>query len=145
VQNKIEIVSYKKQKNIKIKSCLSRVVKLHVLNKKQKPINLKKIARASGDASRFKQVLVEYRKAPKVTRDRLYIETMEEVLSNNNKVMIDVKKGNNLLYIPIDQIIKQKRKIVDAQLDNKIQQTESSNNLEGLGRSSDRLRSRGTR
>ncbi len=104
-----------------------------------------KIARASGDANRFKQVLVEYKKAPKVTRDRLYIETMEEVLSNNNKVMIDVKKGNNLLYIPIDQIIKQKRKVIDAQLDNKIQQTESSNNLDGLGRSSDRLRSRGTR
>lgn len=106
-----------------------------------------KIARATGDADRFKQILVEYKKAPKVTRERLYIETMEAVLDNNNKVMIDVKKGNNLLYIPIDQIIKQKRKSVDTQLDSKIQQTESSSvNQDNLmGRSTDRLRSREVR
>lgn len=58
--------------------------------------------------------------------------------------MIDVKKGNNLLYIPIDQIIKQKRKSVDTQLDSKIQQTESSS-ISDDGRSNDRLRSRGGR
>ena len=106
-----------------------------------------KIARATGDADRFKQILVEYKKAPKVTRERLYIETMEDVLENNNKVMIDVKKGNNLLYIPIDQIIKQKRTTVDGQLDTKIQETESSsvNQDELMRRSSDRLRSREVR
>jgi len=106
-----------------------------------------KIARATGDADRFKQILVEYKKAPKVTRERLYIETMEDVLENNNKVMIDVKKGNNLLYIPIDQIIKQKRTTVDGQLDTKIQQTESSSvsQDELMRRSSDRLRSREVR
>lgn len=104
-----------------------------------------KIARAGGDANRFKQILVEYKKAPKVTRDRLYIETIEDVLSNNNKVMIDVKKGNNLLYIPIDQIIKQKRKSVDTQLDSKIQQTESSSADSDDINSSNRLRTRGTR
>lgn len=68
-----------------------------------------KIAKASGDASRFNQLLVEYKKAPKVTRERLYLEAMEEVLGNNNKVMIDVKKGNNLLYLPIDQLNKNRR------------------------------------
>jgi len=66
-----------------------------------------KIARATGDAERFKKLLFEYKKAPQVTRDRLYIEAMESVFANNSKVMIDVKKGNNLLYIPIDQINKQ--------------------------------------
>jgi membrane protease subunit HflK len=71
-----------------------------------------KIARAEGDAKRFNQLLVEYRKAPKVTRERLYIETMEEVLSKNDKVMIDVKKSNNMLYIPIDQLNKQRQQSV---------------------------------
>ena len=106
-----------------------------------------KIARASGDADRFKQILVEYKKAPQVTRERLYIETMEDVLQNNNKVMIDVKKGNNLLYIPIDQIIKQKRTTVDTQLNTKIQQTESSslNTNDLMDRSGDRSRSREVR
>ncbi|MCK5346755.1 MAG: FtsH protease activity modulator HflK, partial [Candidatus Heimdallarchaeota archaeon] len=103
-----------------------------------------KIARASGDANRFKQILVEYKKAPTVTRERLYLETMEEVLENNNKVMIDTKKGNNLLYIPIDQIIKQKRISADTQLDTKIQQTESSSAdpADIIDRSRDRMRSR---
>ena len=68
-----------------------------------------KIVKAEGDAKRFNQLLVEYKKAPQVTRERLYLETMEEVLSNNSKVMIDVKEGNNLLYIPIDQIAKQRQ------------------------------------
>jgi len=75
-----------------------------------------KIARAEGDAKRFNQLLVEYKKAPKVTRERMYIETMEEVLSNNRKVMIDVKKGNNLLYIPIDQLGKQRQGTASSQM-----------------------------
>jgi membrane protease subunit HflK len=68
-----------------------------------------KIARAEGDARRFNELLVEYKKAPQITRERLYLEAMEDVLSKNSKVMIDVKEGNNLLYIPIDQIAKQRR------------------------------------
>ncbi len=68
-----------------------------------------KIARAEGDARRFNELLVEYIKAPAVTRERLYLEAMEDVLSSNSKVMIDVKEGNNLLYIPIDQIGKQRQ------------------------------------
>ena len=62
------------------------------------------IARASGETNRFKKILTEYERAPKVTRERLYLETMESVLEKSNKVMIDVKKGNSLLYLPLDKI-----------------------------------------
>lgn len=64
------------------------------------------VARSEGDAKRFSQLLTEYKKAPKVTRDRLYLEAVEFVLSNSSKVMVDVKGGNNLLYIPLDKIMK---------------------------------------
>ncbi len=62
------------------------------------------IAKATGETSRFLKVLTEYKKAPAVTRERLYLETMESVLGNSNKVMIDVKKGNNLMYLPLDRL-----------------------------------------
>jgi len=62
------------------------------------------IAKANGETNRFLKILSEYKKAPAVTRERLYLETMEEVLGNSNKVMIDVKKGNNLMYLPLDRL-----------------------------------------
>lgn len=64
------------------------------------------VARAEGEASRFTQLLGEYRKAPKVTRQRLYLESMNSVLSNSSKIMLDVDKGNPMLYLPLDQIMK---------------------------------------
>lgn len=63
------------------------------------------IANAEGDASRFKQVLSEYQKAPSVTRDRMYLDTMQQVFSRTTKMMIDSKSGNNLLYLPLDKLI----------------------------------------
>jgi modulator of FtsH protease HflK len=63
------------------------------------------IARAEGDARRFSQVVREYSKAPTVTRDRLYIETMEQVFANTTTILIDQKNGNNLLYLPVDKLI----------------------------------------
>jgi membrane protease subunit HflK len=63
------------------------------------------IERAQGDAARFRQVVAEYNKAPQVTRDRLYIETMQQILSNTTKVLIDQKGGSNLLYLPLDKIM----------------------------------------
>lgn len=63
--------------------------------------------RADGDASRFRQILVEYAKAPAVTRQRLYLDMMQSVLGNSSKVLIDQKSGNNLLYLPLDQLLKQ--------------------------------------
>ncbi len=62
------------------------------------------IAQATGEASRFMQVLTEYRKAPAVTRERLYLEAMESVLSSVGKVMVDVKGSSNLLYLPLDRM-----------------------------------------
>ncbi|MGZ8152070.1 MAG: FtsH protease activity modulator HflK [Methylovulum sp.] len=63
------------------------------------------IAQAEGETSRFSKLLGEYNKAPDVTRKRLYIEAMESVLSETNTVMIDVKSGNNLMYLPLDKIM----------------------------------------
>ena len=63
------------------------------------------IARAQGDARRFTLIANEYIKAPKVTRERLYLETVEEVLSNATKIFVDQKAGNNLLYLPLDKLI----------------------------------------
>jgi membrane protease subunit HflK len=63
------------------------------------------IARADGEAQRFDQLLTEYRKAPAVTRERLYLDTMQEVLANTNKVMVDVDGGNNVLYLPLDKMV----------------------------------------
>jgi membrane protease subunit HflK len=64
------------------------------------------IASAEGEASRFLSVLAEYEQAPEVTRERLYLETMEDVLGETRKVMLDVKEGgNSLMYLPLDQLI----------------------------------------
>lgn len=62
-------------------------------------------ASAEGEANRFLQVLREYQKAPEVTRERLYIESLESVLQNSSKIMVDVQKGSNLLYLPLDKLI----------------------------------------
>ena len=64
-------------------------------------------ANAEGDASRFKQVLTEYQKAPGVTRDRMYLDTMQQIFANTTKVMVDAKSGSNLLYLPLDKLISQ--------------------------------------
>ena len=63
------------------------------------------VAQASGDAQRFKSVLAEYQKAPQVTRDRMYLETMQQVYSNVTKVMVDSKQGSNLMYLPLDKVL----------------------------------------
>lgn len=63
------------------------------------------IATAEGDAQRFRQVLAEYQKAPGVTRDRLYIDTMQQVYANVSKVMVDSRNGSNLLYLPLDKLM----------------------------------------
>lgn len=65
------------------------------------------IANAEGDASRFKQIVVEYNKAPGVTRDRLYLDAMQQIYSNASKVLVDQKGGNSLLYLPLDKLIRQ--------------------------------------
>ena len=64
------------------------------------------VARAEGEAARFTKLLTEYKKAPDVTRRRLYIEAMQDVYSSSTKVMVDVKGGNNMIYLPLDRIVK---------------------------------------
>ncbi len=63
------------------------------------------IANAEGEASRFKQVLVEYQRAPEVTRSRMYLDTMQQVMTSTSKIMIDAKSGNNMLFLPLDKIM----------------------------------------
>ena len=65
------------------------------------------VARSDGEAQRFTKLLAEYQLAERVTRDRLYIESLESVLSKSAKVMVDVKGGNNMLYLPLDQLRRQ--------------------------------------
>lgn len=62
------------------------------------------IANAEGEASRFAQILVEYQKAPQVTRQRLYLDTMQTVMNNASKIVVDQKGGNSLLYLPLDKL-----------------------------------------
>ena len=65
------------------------------------------IASAEGDASRFRQVYAEYAKAPAVTRERIYIETLQQVLSSTSKIVIDAKGSGNLLYLPLDKLMRE--------------------------------------
>ncbi len=62
------------------------------------------IANAEGEASRFTQILAEYQKAPQVTRQRLYLDTMQTVMNNTSKILVDQKGGNSLLYLPLDKL-----------------------------------------
>ncbi|MGY0220005.1 FtsH protease activity modulator HflK [Endozoicomonadaceae bacterium StTr2] len=63
------------------------------------------VAQAQGDADRFTKLLSEYHRAPEVTRERLYLETMEEVLGSTSKVLVDVEGGNNMMYLPLDKLM----------------------------------------
>jgi modulator of FtsH protease HflK len=67
------------------------------------------LARANGEVARFKQLLPQYTAAPEVTRTRLYLEAVEQVMSNSSKVMLDTEGGNNMIYLPLDQIMKQNK------------------------------------
>jgi len=62
---------------------------------------------AQGETSRFSQLLAEYQRAPEVTRERLYLDTLESVLARSPKVMVDIKGGNNLMFLPLDQLMNQ--------------------------------------
>ena len=64
----------------------------------------KAIARAEGESSRFLQLLAEYEKAPDVTRERMYLDAMQDVLGQTGAILVDVKNSNNLLYLPVDKL-----------------------------------------
>jgi modulator of FtsH protease HflK len=73
------------------------------------------IAQAEGETNRFSKLVAEYKKAPEVTRKRLYLEAMESVMSETNAIMVDVKGGNNMMYLPLDKMIQQKQASVQAE------------------------------
>lgn len=106
------------------------------------------IVQAQGEANRFQQLLVEYEKAPEVMRRRLYLETMEAVLSSTPKVLLDAKGGNNLMYLPIDKLIE--RKEVEVPLTTTLPSPpeaapETASSSEREMRDRTRTRTRGTR
>ena len=92
-----------------------------------KAYKVKLIKSAEGEALRFKQLFTEYEKSPVVTRERLYLESVESVLGNTTKVMIDLEGGNNLLYLPLDKILEDKR---SDESDSSMR--ENSNNTDSL-------------
>ncbi|MCK4864155.1 MAG: FtsH protease activity modulator HflK [Gammaproteobacteria bacterium] len=101
------------------------------------------IAKATGETQRFIKVLTEYKKAPAVTRERLYLEAMESVLGNSNKVMIDVKKGNNLMYLPLDRLQSRQGSSISLEdLQNMKQSLPGSTDNNSTSRSRDLLRGR---
>lgn len=101
------------------------------------------IAKANGETERFLKVLKEYKRAPVVTRERLYLESMQSVLGNSNKVMIDVKKGNNLMYLPLDRLQSRKgASLSDSDIESLRQSLPSSTSNNGTSRSRDSLRGR---
>jgi len=75
------------------------------LNEEAEGYRARIVAQADGDSQRFRSIYAEYQKSPQVTRERLYVDTMQEIYSNVTKVLVDSKSGNNLLYLPLDKIM----------------------------------------
>jgi membrane protease subunit HflK len=110
------------------------------------------VAQSEGDASRFKQILVEYSKAPQVTRERLYQDTMQQVMSNTTKVLVDDKQGGNLLYLPLDKLMQMTQTgqpaapsgqpTADSQASLPLEQPAQTQSSDGLFRSRDAFRNR---
>jgi membrane protease subunit HflK len=92
------------------------------------------VSKSEGEAYRFTQILTEYLKAPGVTKERLYRETLEDVLSSTNKVIVD-SSSNSLMYLPIDQLINSNRTSKSSSTVNTFQQTPSGQDDESVLRS----------
>jgi membrane protease subunit HflK len=88
------------------------------LTEESEAYKLKLIAKAQGEAGRFRQLLAEFEKAPDVTRERLYLDSMESVLEKSNTLLVDVKGGNNVIYLPMDKIRKTIPAITDSMREN---------------------------
>ena len=100
------------------------------------------VADAQGEAARFEALLTEYQKAPRVTRDRLYIEAIEEVYGNSAKVIVDSEGSGNLMYLPLDQIMKQEGRSGAAGESNRAADSQSPQALPGTVPSDDENRER---
>jgi membrane protease subunit HflK len=103
------------------------------------------IAKAEGESERFNQLLVEYSKAPEVTRERLYIDAIEAVMGNSSKILIDVEGGNNMMYLPLDKLAAQSANSSSARAtDNDIREI-SERVLEQIRRDQPNRTTRGVR
>jgi modulator of FtsH protease HflK len=100
------------------------------------------IANAEGEASRFRQVLAEYAKAPQVTRERMYIDTMREILSSNSKVMMDYRGSGNLLMLPLDKLLQQSTQPGAPEAQGAPRSSEGASASDAGPRSRDTLRNR---
>ena len=101
------------------------------------------IAASQGDASRFDQVVVEYAKAPEVTRERMYIDTIQQVLSSTSKILIDQEKGGgSLLYLPLDKLIKANPGAAGSAAGTKIRDDVQDSSPDATARSRETFRSR---
>jgi len=99
---------------------------------------------SQGETARFLKLLTEYQKAPEVTRDRLYIDMVEEVYTNSPKIMLDVKDGNNLMYLPLNQILTGQRNRTSGSSTG-VSRSSSNANTSSSDFSSSRSRTRATR
>ncbi|MCK5898695.1 MAG: FtsH protease activity modulator HflK, partial [Methylococcales bacterium] len=100
----------------------------------------KVIAKSTGEVSRFIKLLTQYRKAPEVTRQRLYLEAMESVLENTKTVMVDVKGSNNLLYLPLDKIAQSSTTPAPVAVKTEASVSEKPKNISAPPRTSSRIR-----
>jgi membrane protease subunit HflK len=100
------------------------------------------IAYSEGEASRFRQVLTEYNRAPAVTRERMYLETVQQIMSSTSKVMIDAKTGGNLLFLPLDKIMQMSAAGVTESVPSAKPPSEAPTPPDSATRSRDALRSR---
>ena len=99
------------------------------------------VSKSEGEAERFTKLLTEYRKAPEVTRERLYLDAVEEVMTQSTKILLDTEGGNNMLYLPLDKIVQQSGSVQrnvtpkDDQMIDRI----ANEVIEKLQRNSDRI------
>jgi membrane protease subunit HflK len=91
------------------------------------------IADAQGEAARFEALLTEYKKAPRVTRDRLYIEAIEEVYGNSSKVLVDSDSSGNLMYIPLDKLMNQAERPISSGQSNRAADSQSPQTQSSAG------------
>jgi membrane protease subunit HflK len=108
------------------------------------------VAQAEGDAQRFKAILPEYQKAPQVTRDRMYLDAMQQIYTNVTKVVVESKQGSNLMYLPLDKLIQltssppatPSQEAVNSNANSSVPASSNSNGASVDARSRDSLRSR---
>jgi membrane protease subunit HflK len=100
------------------------------------------VASSEGEASRFRQILSEYTKAPQVTRERMYLDTIQEIMTNTSKVLIDARSSGNLLFLPLDKIMQMSAAAVPSESGAKPPQADLPSSFDPTGRSRDALRSR---